>query len=194
MRRKTSSNFPFLRADFRCRQMGWRWPQLVSVLVGRRPWISKSVIRTWQNCQRQNWPQHNDQLGRQDWIITGGLALKKGNWYGTRPPAALITDVCVSQLTAHLWSAGHSGPAQSRGGERTFCRDAERNAETHKPQCSLANGNQRSRGWAPTSQNATCQFVPFHSWAHSHFSPFPHAPLLWRIGRSTVGGNTLRET
>lgn len=39
---------------------------------------------------------------------------------------------------------------------------------------SLANGNQRSRGWALTSQNATCQFVPFHSWATP---PLP-TPLL----------------
>lgn len=189
MCRKNSSNVTCSQADFRFGQMGWQpWPLLVSVPLGPRPWISKRIIRKWQNCQRQN---------RRSTMITWVDRIefwREGDWYSTRPPAALITDVCVSQLTARLWPAGNSGAAQRRGGERTFCRDAERNAETHKPQRSLANGNRRSRGWAPTSQNATCQFVPFHSWAHSHLSPLPHAPLLWRIGWSTVGGNTPRET
>ena len=119
----------------------------------------------------------------------------RGSWYATRPPTALITDVCVSLLTAHLWSNGQSGPAQSWRGERTFCSVGREKAGRRTNQgCSLVNGNQRSRGWALTSQNTTCQFVPFHSRAHSHFTPLPHGPLLRRIGWSAVGGNTRRET
>lgn len=60
----------------------------------------------------------------------GGEVVVGGVQSSTRPPTALITDVCVSQLTAHRWSAG---PPQARtmleqevkGGRRALPRSHE---------------------------------------------------------------------
>ncbi len=128
------------RKAFYQTERGWRedsdWPQLVVVLVGHRPCLSeKASLESDKNA--------GGKTGPAQWSIRqtglnyrGRAGFKElgieGSWYSTRPPTALITDVCVSQLTAHLWSTGHSGPAQSWRGERTFYREAERERGTQR--------------------------------------------------------------